>query len=196
MNKTLIQNDLPHIAEDEVQSDAPPSGGHPDALWSRLRQAPKGLAQERPELGLEIQGGAVSVPIAVEGLQIVLGHRLRNAAENGAQRVCLRAASASNAMVRIDVENDGADISPGNAGRILETFFTSRRAMGATDPPGHKISPDLRPCRPVETKTPRSGPDITVAQRRKPSADGQRSLSPSMKISTRRSTCSVQPGSG
>ena len=89
------------------------------------------LALDRPDLALEVEGGDLALPLSAEGLRIVLGHLICNAAEHGARRVRLRA-TADQGAARLTVCDDGRGISPGNAGRIFEPFFTTRRSDGGT----------------------------------------------------------------
>jgi two-component system, OmpR family, sensor kinase len=89
------------------------------------------LRLDRPDLTLKVEGGDVPLPLSAEGVQIVLGHLLRNAAEHGAQGVRLQAVAEPH-RVQVIVQDDGAGISPGNAGRIFEPFFTTRRSDGGT----------------------------------------------------------------
>ena len=70
------------------------------------------------------------VPLAAEGLRIVLGQLLRNAAEHGAGRVVLSAGAEPGPWV--EVADDGRGISVGNASRVFEPFFTTRREDGGT----------------------------------------------------------------
>ncbi|WP_299838711.1 ATP-binding protein [uncultured Paracoccus sp.] len=85
----------------------------------------------RPGLQLEPKGETVSLPIAAQGMLIVLGQLLANAAENGAGRVTLQAEAVGEAT-RLDVSDDGQGISSGNAERIFDPFFTTRRDEGGT----------------------------------------------------------------
>lgn len=82
-------------------------------------------------LQVEIEGGAVTLPMAPEGLRLVLGHLLGNARDAGARHLRLQAgADATGVMLR--VADDGPGISPGNAAHLFEPFFTTRRATGGT----------------------------------------------------------------
>lgn len=96
-----------------------------------LAEVVPALARDRPDLVVQVQCGDAVLPISAEGLQIVLGHLLRNAAEQGAQQVTLEAV-AEGGTTRLTVRDNGRGVSPGNAGRIFEPFFTTRRSDGGT----------------------------------------------------------------
>lgn len=94
-----------------------------------LRDVAPGLAEDFPGLVVDVDGDA-ALPLAPEGLRMVLGQLLRNAAENGARRVVLRAGVEAGPF--LDVEDDGPGISEGNRGRVFDPFFTTRRDAGGT----------------------------------------------------------------
>ncbi|MCU0802656.1 MAG: HAMP domain-containing histidine kinase [Rhodobacteraceae bacterium] len=84
-----------------------------------------------PGLDLQLSGSDVALPMAGEGLVVVLSHLLRNAAEQGAGKVAISAAALP-AGQRLTVADDGPGISAGNAGQVFDPFFTTRRAAGGT----------------------------------------------------------------
>ncbi|MCB1388624.1 MAG: HAMP domain-containing histidine kinase [Rhodobacteraceae bacterium] len=96
---------------------------------ARLGEVLPGLAREFPGLVVDLAVDA-PVPLAPEGLRIVLGQLLRNASEHGAARVVLRAGVEP--LPWIDVADDGHGVSEGNAGRVFDPFFTTRREQGGT----------------------------------------------------------------
>lgn len=98
---------------------------------SRLSELLPALRPEWPGVNLTAEGEDVALPIAAEGMLIVLGHLVRNAAEHGAREVALRAARGGVAPV-LDVADDGTGISSGNAAQIFDPFFTTRREDGGT----------------------------------------------------------------
>ncbi len=82
----------------------------------------------RTHRGLDITVAAdAPLPLGAEGLRMVLGHLLANAAQMGAERVWLRAGAD-----RLDVIDDGPGVSEGNRDRIFDPFFTTRRDAGGT----------------------------------------------------------------
>ena len=89
------------------------------------------LAQDWPGLGLTVEGEDLALPIAARGMAIVLSHLLRNAAEHAARNVTLRVWE-DDFQVALNVSDDGLGISEGNAARIFEPFFSTRRESGGT----------------------------------------------------------------
>lgn len=98
---------------------------------STLDDLRTGLREDHPDLALQVEGGSVPLPIAGAGMKIVLGQLLRNAGEHGACQVLLRAGSEDGAPF-LQVQDDGTGISPGNAARVFDPFFTTRRGEGGT----------------------------------------------------------------
>ena len=95
-----------------------------DALMARL-------PANHPDLVLTVTGGQVPVPLSADGLLVVLGQLLRNASESGATRVDL-AVLAEADCIALYVVDDGRGVSPGNAPRLFDPFFTTRRDAGGT----------------------------------------------------------------
>ncbi|MBH1974309.1 MAG: HAMP domain-containing histidine kinase, partial [Rhodobacteraceae bacterium] len=87
-----------------------------------------GLAADHPGLVLTVDGEGAALPMSAEGLGIILGQLLRNAAEHRAGAVLLRAEVGGVLLVR----DDGRGISAGNAARVFDPFFTTRRDVGGT----------------------------------------------------------------
>ncbi len=80
---------------------------------------------------LTVSGRDVPIPIAHEGLLVVLGHLLRNASEHAAQHVGILATQTEAGTV-LEIADDGRGVSAGNAAPIFEPFFTTRRDAGGT----------------------------------------------------------------
>ena len=99
--------------------------------WSTLAEVMPALTRDWQGLALQIDGDKVRLPLVAAGLEIVLGHLLRNAAEHGSKTVQI-CAEAGRDGCRIMVRDDGTGISPGNAARIFDPFFTTRRDQGGT----------------------------------------------------------------
>ncbi|WP_112309552.1 sensor histidine kinase [Pseudogemmobacter bohemicus] len=98
---------------------------------STLAMVLPGLGADWPALTLEAEGESVRIAIAPEGLRLLLGHLVRNSSEEGADRVQIRAA-VSGEVCHLHVSDNGRGISPGNAARVFEPFFTTRRETGGT----------------------------------------------------------------
>jgi signal transduction histidine kinase len=88
------------------------------------------LKSDWPDLLLEAKGESQTLPIAAEGLSIVLAQLLRNASEHGATLVTLEAGGDAKPILR--VADNGKGISTGNAERVFDPFFTTRRESGGT----------------------------------------------------------------
>lgn len=80
-----------------------------------------------PELSFQVTGAKITLPLAQEGLTVVLQQLAGNALSHGAARLTLDADSAS-----LTIGDDGPGVSPGHRDRIFEPFFTSRRRDGGT----------------------------------------------------------------
>lgn len=93
---------------------------------ARLAPLVAELAAEYPELQVDLDRDA-EVPLGPDGLRLVLGHLAQNAADHGAGR--LRIAATPN---RLEFGDDGPGISAGNAERVFDPFFTTRREGGGT----------------------------------------------------------------
>lgn len=87
--------------------------------------------------GLEISVGGLQAPLFASidraSFDIVLSNLLENARQHGGPGVSVHiVGSVAGADVTIDVSDDGVGISPGNADRIFDRFFTTSRDSGGT----------------------------------------------------------------
>jgi signal transduction histidine kinase len=94
----------------------------------RARVGELGLGH--PELRIEVEGEA-EVPLSPDGLRLVLGHLIDNAAAHGAAHVSVRSEAFAGEVVLL-IEDDGPGISEGNRDRVFDAFFTTRREAGGT----------------------------------------------------------------
>ncbi|AZL58955.1 sensor histidine kinase [Tabrizicola piscis] len=98
---------------------------------STLSDLLRRLSDDWPALQLDAEGDSMEIPIGEEGLNIVLTQLFRNAVENGASAISLRAV-AHGPEIQLLVADDGTGISAGNAPRVFDPFFTTRREAGGT----------------------------------------------------------------
>jgi signal transduction histidine kinase len=89
------------------------------------------LVQDFPGLDIGISGETLPLPIAAEGMKIVLAQLLHNAVDHGASRVHLKV-NYDKVGTSLEVSDDGCGISMGNEARIFDPFFTTRRESGGT----------------------------------------------------------------
>lgn len=82
-------------------------------------QAPPGLAIQVAQNG--------AVPLDPAGLLAVLEQLAQNAAAHGAQSLTLRYSGET-----LHISDDGSGIAEGDAARVFDPFFTTRRASGGT----------------------------------------------------------------
>ncbi|MBL4813344.1 MAG: two-component sensor histidine kinase [Rhodobacteraceae bacterium] len=85
-----------------------------------------GLQAAQPNVTLELSDDD-RLPMAGEGLELVLGHLIANAAAAGARKVSLSVQGQS-----LTLRDDGPGISSGNRSRIFDPFFTTKRETGGT----------------------------------------------------------------
>lgn len=93
---------------------------------ARVGDLMEDLARDHPSVTLTLDSDA-DLPLSVEGLRLVLGHLIGNAARAGADEVRLAATRD-----RLVVADNGPGISEGNRDRIFDPFFTTRRGDGGT----------------------------------------------------------------
>ncbi|MDR3416371.1 MAG: HAMP domain-containing sensor histidine kinase [Nevskia sp.] len=97
------------------------------------------VAQRQRELGLAIsvdnQAGAARVPVAADILDSILGTLCDNARQHAGPQpqvsIRCRTEPAAKQLV-IEFGDNGSGISPGNAAKVFEPFFTTARERGGT----------------------------------------------------------------
>ncbi len=94
---------------------------------SRLMDVLPELRAAHPGLALVVTGRALALPLAAQGLTILLQQLLSNAGAAGASEVVLQTEP-----FRLVVSDNGRGISPGNRAHVFEPFFTTRRDAGGT----------------------------------------------------------------
>ncbi len=78
---------------------------------------------------------SVSVAMAEDVLESILSNLLDNARQHGGDAVSVTGAvvgSGADAVLRIEISDNGPGISAANAARVFEPFFTTARAQGGT----------------------------------------------------------------
>lgn len=98
---------------------------------STLNDLRSKLEVEHSAIDFDIIGSSVLLPLEKKGLGIVLGHLVANAVVHDATRIELKSKALSDRAV-LTVTDNGTGISSGNAGRLFEPFFTTRRDQGGT----------------------------------------------------------------
>lgn len=100
-------------------------------LRQEMQQGPGQLADMVPEVsGLQIritQPGDAALPLSNAHGEIILLHMAQNALAHGAQTMWLH-----NKKGVLEISDDGSGISPKDAPRLTEPFFTTRRDQGGT----------------------------------------------------------------
>ncbi len=91
------------------------------------------LAPSLEHAGIEIaiSGGNIALPLAREGLRVILAHLIENAVAAGAKNVWIQSDDATDGP-KLSFADDGPGISQGNRDRVFEPFFTTRRDTGGT----------------------------------------------------------------
>lgn len=101
---------------------------------ARLGPILSDIAERHDEIDVEVSNSeeVERVVMAPHALESVLSNLVDNARQHGAERVEIAIARAADGGVEIVVQDDGPGISEGNADKIFEAFFTTRRSSGGT----------------------------------------------------------------
>jgi signal transduction histidine kinase len=92
----------------------------------------EGLQRRFEDLSVAFTGkGALSIGIAPENAAIIFSNLTENAAHHGASTIRIEAERSGDEIV-IHVADNGSGISPANAEKIFDLFFTTRRDAGGT----------------------------------------------------------------
>ena len=104
----------------------------PTAGASPLRPVLDALRALFPGLALRAAGDLDAVArMSADNLLVVLSHLADNAARHAARALDV-AVRREDEAVLVEVRDDGSGISPGNRGRVFDSFFTTRREDGGT----------------------------------------------------------------
>jgi signal transduction histidine kinase len=89
---------------------------------------------EGREIAVDVAPDAGELPLAAATLEAVMDSLIDNAFQHGGPgvRVAVEARPTGDGRVEIVVRDDGAGISPANAERVFEPFFTTSRDRGGT----------------------------------------------------------------
>ncbi|MYE23391.1 MAG: HAMP domain-containing histidine kinase [Gammaproteobacteria bacterium] len=83
-------------------------------------------------LDLAVEGAVdAALPLQAESLSSVLHNLAENAAQHGARRLRI-AVHVAPMLARVEITDDGQGVSPANARKMFEPFFTTRRDQGGT----------------------------------------------------------------
>ncbi|MEL7099488.1 MAG: ATP-binding protein [Pseudomonadota bacterium] len=135
----LLQDDLPAEDRAALLRTIGTAAERMETLLADLQRAAEGSQSAGPGTvdlaslpetlaGLPLQvTGHGTVPLARADLDVVLGHLAQNAAAHGATQLTLAAVCGG-----FTFADDGSGVSEGNAARLFDPFFTTRRAAGGT----------------------------------------------------------------
>ncbi|WP_240336687.1 HAMP domain-containing sensor histidine kinase [Tropicibacter sp. Alg240-R139] len=96
-----------------------------------LNDIAESLQSTNSGIKLTVSGGNIALPLAPQGLQIVVTHLLDNATQHGATRADLSVGVVYAGSYLLIFDN-GPGVSQGNQAHVFEPFFTSRRDSGGT----------------------------------------------------------------
>lgn len=98
---------------------------------SALDELQSRLETKNPMVTFKIIGGSTPLPLENQGLEIVLSHLVANAVLHDATHIELETTIRPDGAA-LTVTDNGKGISAGNANRLFEPFFTTRRDEGGT----------------------------------------------------------------
>ncbi len=98
---------------------------------ARLEDILPQLQRAHPELLIEAKHVDLEIPLTLEGLGVVLGQLVQNAAHHGATHLILNA-DVSASKITVTLRDNGSGVSEATRAAMFEPFFTTRRDTGGT----------------------------------------------------------------
>lgn len=93
-----------------------------------LDDLPLGITENLPVF---LIGEHIEIPLSLEGMTVILLQLTQNAVEHGASQIKLSVEEMPH-EIHINILDDGDGISAGNADRVFDAFFTTKRETGGT----------------------------------------------------------------
>jgi len=94
----------------------------------RLQDVLPGLMVQFDTLEIDPAGAHQTLPMAPDGVRLVLEHLFENAAQHGARKVILRVDTSG----VLTLQDDGSGIPDADAPKVFEPLYTTRRDNGGT----------------------------------------------------------------
>lgn len=89
------------------------------------------IINQYKDLTFGFAGEDTPIPLSSSGMMVVLRQIIQNAAEHGATEIELTVGETLN-ETHVDIVDNGQGVSQGNADRIFDAFFTTKRETGGT----------------------------------------------------------------
>jgi two-component system, OmpR family, sensor histidine kinase ChvG len=111
---------------------ARPEQGSATLIGPVLQTVADALRSDGFAVSLDFPEGLPTVAIPAQTLETIAMTLVENARQAGASQVAITARLGEAATVQLDFTNDGPAISSGDAARMFEPFYTTKRASGGT----------------------------------------------------------------
>ncbi|MEP3276908.1 MAG: ATP-binding protein [Stappiaceae bacterium] len=100
--------------------------------YTNVEDVVKDLIHHYPDMDIRLEGEvAVRLAMAKDNAEIVFNNLIDNARKHDASCITITVGNDADGVV-IDIEDNGSGISPGNAEKVFDLFFTTRRDEGGT----------------------------------------------------------------